>query len=616
MYRAILKETIQRILNQVDLVGVVGEYVQLKKTGKNYMGLCPFHAEKTPSFSVSPEKQIFHCFGCGKGGNVFTFIMEVEGLSFLEAVRHLAERAGIPVEGVAASAGPSKREEARTWMLKAHRLVAQLYQHVLWERKEGEKALAYLRKRGFRPETIKAFQLGYAPESRDFVTRFLAKRRFPLPLMEKAGLLAKGDGKEEYFDRFRGRIIFPIWDHQGQIVGFGGRLLGDGQPKYLNSPDTLIFRKSKQLFNFHGAKQAIRSSQTVVLLEGYADVITAYQAGLFNVTATLGTALSEGQAKLIKRFASKVIICYDGDEAGMQAAIRAGDLLERESCLVKVAIVPDGKDPDEYIRLYGAEAFQSQVLDKACPFTTFKLEYLRRGRPLEDEQELALYVEEALAVISRLKRAVEREHYVRQLAEQFSLPVEALKQDLYRIAAREQRYAKRQERRVKPSETQENKLEPAYINAERLLLAYMLQNRDVALQVEKYVGSRFNDPLHQRLAAYLYAFYARETEPQLSLFVSTLDDQELVRLVGRLTTLSISPEISPHVLEDCMGQILKYPFQEELERKEREKKKAEEQGDVSKAAQMAMEIIDMKKKLKDLSNLDLLSLQNVSWREG
>lgn len=580
------------------------------------MGLCPFHAEKTPSFSVSPEKQIFHCFGCGKGGNVFTFIMEMEGLSFREAVQYLADKVGISIGHLPLASGSSKVQEAKTWMLKAHRLVAQLYQHVLWERKEGAKALAYLKERGFTPETIKTFQLGYAPESRDFVSQFLAKRNFPLPLMEKAGLLAKGDGKEKYFDRFRGRIIFPIWDHQGQVVGFGGRLLGEGQPKYLNSPDTLIFRKSKQLFNFHRAKEAIRTAQTVVLLEGYADVITAYQAGILNATATLGTALAERQAQMLKRIAPKVIICYDGDEAGLQAALKAGELLESESCLVKVAVVPDGKDPDEYIRTFGAEAFQAQVLDKALPFTAFQLEYLKRGRRLDDEVEKRLYVKEALGVISRLKWAVEREHYVRQLAEQFALPLDVLKQDLYRISARNGRYEKREELRAKLMEENVKRPEPAYIKAERLLLAYMLHHRDVALLVEKYVGNRFNDPLHQRLAAYLYAFYAREGEANLSLFVSTLDDQDLINLVGRLATLDISPELSPHVLEDCVLQILKYPFQKELERKEGEKKKAEQQGNVSQAAQIAKEIIEMKRKIKNLSVMDIWSMQNPLWKEG
>ncbi|MDQ0339652.1 DNA primase [Caldalkalibacillus uzonensis] len=620
MYKPISEETIQHILSQVDLVELAGEYVQLKKSGKNFMGLCPFHSEKTPSFSVSPEKQVYHCFGCGAGGNAITFLMEIEGFTFGEAVRQLAEKAGVPVQiSDTAPVQNKRKQEEKTWMLKAHRLMAQLYHHILLERKEGQEALRYLQQRGFNEETIKTFQLGYAPDSWDFVTRFLAKRNFPLPLMEKAGLLAKGEGGDRYFDRFRGRVMFPIWDNQGQVIGFGGRLIGEGHPKYLNSPETLIFHKSKQLFNFHRARQNMRQHQTAVLFEGYGDVLSAYQAGILYATATLGTALSEDQARLLRRNAEKVIICYDGDEAGMNAAVRAAEELHQQGCLVKVATVPDDLDPDDYIQTFGAEAFRRQVLDQAQSLTAFQLERLKKGRRLSDDGERMAYIQDALRVISRLRRAVERDHYLRQLADEFSLSLDALKREQYQLYKQERRRQQEQGKQnqeavqrasVLPAAT---KLQPAYINAERLLLAYMLQSKETAKEVEQLVGSRFNQEEHQRLAAYLYAFYADGQEADVRLFISTLDDRELIQLASHLSSMTLSPELSSQELQDYVQQVLRYPYLKQLEQKEEEKKKAERQGDVLEAARIAMEIIEMK---KQLNHLVPSHDTHTSWKEG
>ncbi|GGK18680.1 DNA primase [Caldalkalibacillus thermarum] len=619
MYKPISEVTIQNILRQVDLVELAGEYVQLKKTGKNFMGLCPFHSEKTPSFSVSPEKQIYHCFGCGAGGNAITFLMEIEGLSFLEAVRKLGEKTGIPVQaGDDLPVRDKGKQEEKKWMLTAHRLVAQLYHHFLLERKEGQEALHYLKQRGFHEETIKVFQIGYAPDSWDFLTRFLAKRNFPLPLMEKAGLLVKEEGGDRYFDRFRGRVMFPIWDNQGQVVGFGGRLIGEGHPKYLNSPETPIFRKSRQLFNFHRARQEMRKQQTAVLFEGYGDVLSAYQAGILYATATLGTALSEEQARMLRRNAEKVIICYDGDEAGMNAAVKAAEELHKQGCLVKVAVVPDEQDPDEYIQKYGKEAFQRHILDEAQSLTAFQLNRLKKGRRLADDVERLAYIQDALRVISRLNRAVERDHYLRQLAEEFSLSLDALKREQYKLYKLEQR---QNEQRQSPFEGVQkasalpaaSKLQPAYVNAERMLLAYMLHSEEIAKEVEKVVGSQFNQEEHQRLAAYLYAFYAEGHKADVRLFISTLDDQELIRLAGQLAAMTINPELSPKQLQDYVQQILKYPYLKQIEQKEKEKNKAERQGNVIEAARIAMEIIEMKKQLKHLSTLHD---PHTSWKEG
>lgn len=624
MYKPIPKEIIQQILARTDLVELAGEYVQLKKSGKNYMGLCPFHSEKTPSFSVSPEKQVYHCFGCKAGGNAITFIMEIEGYRFEEAVQFLGQRAGIPVQRVAgASRDQHRMGQEKKWMYKAHQLLAQLYHHFLLKSREGQQALQYLLDRGYTQATISAFQLGYAPDSWDYVARFLAKRNFPLPLMERAGLLIKSEGGDRYLDRFRNRVIFPIWDNQGQVIGFGGRLIGEGHPKYLNSPETAIFKKSRQLFNFHRARRYMRQEQTALLFEGYADVLSAYQSGILYGTATLGTALSADQARLLRRNVERVIICYDGDDAGMNAAASAAEVLQQHGCLVKIAVPPNQMDPDQYIQTYGAEAFQNQVLGEARSFTAFQLERLRRGRRLSDPEERLAYVQEALRVLSRLKSSVEREHYLRQLSEEFSISLEALKQEQYRI------YKEMGSRQKQPNQPQpelsakaspltvsagKSQLSPAYITAERRLLAYMLTSREVAKEVEQRVGNRFNLDEHQRLAAYIYAFYATDQEADLPKFFATLDDRQLIRLAGDLAAMTLNPQPAAQELEDYMQQVLSYPYLQRLAEKKEEKKRAERQGDVIKAARIAMEIIDMNQKLNNLFRTTR-EMDNP-WKEG
>lgn len=609
MNKPISETIIQDVLNKLDIVDLVGEYVQLKKSGKNYLGLCPFHSEKTPSFSVSPDKQIFHCFGCGVGGNAFSFLMEIEGFTFVQSVQQLAEKVGVDVQlDAPASQAQKAVDEEKQWMLKAHHLVTQLYHHMLMERSEGQKARDYMHKRGFTEETIKHFQIGYAPKAWDFLTRFLEKRQFPLHIMEKAGLLIKADDGKRYFDRFRDRVIFPIWNHQGQVIGFGGRLLGDGHPKYLNSPETKLFQKGKQLYNFHHARKNIRKMQKALLFEGYADVLSAHQVGIQYAVATLGTSLSEEQARVIRRNAEQVYICFDGDQAGLDAAMRNADILIEHGCIVKIALIPDDRDPDEFIQEHGSQAFEQQVLQEAKSVTAFKLYVLRRGRQLNDESQRMAYIQDALQVICQLPRAIERDHYLRQLADEFSLSLDALKYEqtrMYKALKRKQQKEAMADKNGENWHPNKNdrkhlsgRLYPAYFNAERRLLAYMLASHTIADQVQATVGSQFNDEKHNALAAYIYAFYAKGNRPNIQLFLTELDDKELIRLASELSSMEINPELSNKEIQDLMNKILQYPYQLEIDSKEEEKKKAERQGDFIKAATIAMEIIEMKHKMK------------------
>jgi DNA primase len=593
------EETIEQIRRSIDIVEVISDYVQLKKQGRNYFGLCPFHGEKTPSFSVSPEKQIYHCFGCGAGGNVFSFLMDIEGISFVEAATRLASRVNIDLTEykVEARLTGSVKTNEMAKMIEAHELLKKLYHHLLLNTKEGQAALDYLQERGISREVIEQFEIGFSLDSWDFATKFLANRGFSLEIMEKAGLIIrKEDGT--YFDRFRNRIMFPIHNHQGETIAFSGRVLGEGHPKYLNSPETLIFHKGNILYNFHNARVHIRKNQQAILFEGFADVIAAVRAGLPQAIATMGTSLTEEQARILRRNVESVIICYDSDSAGIEAAFRASQLLEEAGCYVKIATMPDGLDPDDYISQYGPERFKADVIETSVSFMSFKMTYLRRGKNLQNESDQIRYIGEVLQEISKLANPVEIDYYLRQLSKEFSLSLEALQQQL--------RHHKQHNRKSESTPSYKNnvikqslpkKLLPAFQNAERLLIAHMLRDRDIAFTVQQAVQGHFNIEEHRAIVTYLYAFYEEGNEPNVGAFIQRLNDERLKKLVTELSMLLINEDISSQELNDYIKHVLNYPKWLKLKEKEAEKNEAERQKDFLKAARIAKEMIEMKKSL-------------------
>jgi DNA primase len=594
-------EIIEKIRHSIDIVDVVSEYVQLKKQGRNYFGLCPFHGENTPSFSVSPEKQIYHCFGCGRGGNVFTFLTEIEGYSFIEAAKTLAKRINIDLSDYRSEAPVSNRSKEITAMIEAHELLKKFYHHLLLNTKEGQEALDYLLSRGFTKETIEQFEIGYSLNSWDFITNYLSKKGFPLQLMEKAGLIAKRESDGSYFDRFRNRIMFPIKDHHGNTVAFSGRVLGTGEPKYLNSPESIIFNKGKILYNFHNARLHIRKNQTAVLFEGFADVISSVRSGIPHSIATMGTSLTEEHAKLIRRTVETVILCYDSDTAGVDATFRAAKLLTDAGCYVKVAVLPNGMDPDDYIRKFGESSFRNDVVGASISLMAFKWQYLRRGKNLQDEGERIRYIEEILQEISALENAIEKDHYVRQLAKEFSISLEVLKSQLQQLERAKQKkkdkdFFSRNNKSRYPIFQQ--KLLPAYHKAERLLIAHMLRDREIAYKVQDALQGAFNIEEHRAIIAYLYAYYEEGHDPDISLFLSKLNDENLRRLVSEIAMIPINIDVSELEISDYIKQVLNYQKMLKIKEKETEKIEAERQNDHLKAAQIAMEIIKMKKALK------------------
>ncbi len=600
------EEVIERVREHYDIVDVVGRYVQLKKSGRNYFGLCPFHSEKTPSFSVSPEKQIYYCFGCGEGGNVIKFIMEMEQLTFVEAVRRLAEEAAIPLPQVGTISDPEDGPRKR--MREALEWACRLYHHILLNTDQGRDAFRYLQERGVSMETIKEFRLGYAPSSGDILLRFLKRKGFSEKLQEEAGLISSSDSAtlpRRFFDRFRGRVMFPIHDSQGRVIAFRGRMLGEGHPKYLNSPETPLFHKGRQLFNFHRARRAIRRERQAILFEGYMDVIAAWQAGIQTGVASLGTSLSDDQARMIRLNAEHVTICYDADDAGQAAADRGLEVLKERGCLVKVAQMPPGMDPDDFLRKRGAEAFREEILAEALPLPAFKLEYLKRDHNLQDEGERMKYLTRALDVISDLSLAIERDHYLRRLADEFRLSLDALKEEQKRIWRR-----KKEKKRDKGgakwnTEYHESKhmvahqrRPSAYEEAERQLVALMMRDQSVAERVRESIGAEFHVEEYAAIVAYLYAYYAEGHPPDPSRFIHYVKDERLMNCASELAMMEFPDSVSDEGIEDCIRRVRNYPLYLEMESVKRQIEQAERAGDIAKAVQLGAEFDRLKKRVQ------------------
>ncbi len=603
MQQKIPEEIIDQIVTKNDIVDVIGEHIQLTKKGRNYFGLCPFHGENTPSFSVSPDKQIFHCFGCGKGGNVVKFIMELESITFREAVQYLADKSGesLPEQYVQSSNQPALSEQEKS-ALDAYEWSSKLFHHVLRYTAEGKNGLKYLENRGFKQGDIEQFQLGYSPNKDQFLSTFLHKKGFQLTNLLDVGLLSSRDGNT-FFDRFKGRVIFPIQNHQGKVVGFGGRAIEDGvEPKYLNSPDSKLFQKGKLLYNFYEARKHFQKEKEVILFEGYADVIKASQAGVYNAVATLGTSLTKYQASLLKRYVNRVVICFDGDKAGKDASYRAAQMLKDVELDVLVANVPYQLDPDDFIDTYGPEKFQNQVLRNAESYIAFALNYLKKDYNLQSKNDQLDYIEKALDLIATVDHAVERDVYIKELEETFDLYRETLENEIADRRRINQKHIE-QDNRVKFEENKEKrtkraeKIYPAYQNAERYLIAHMLQNNYVANQVQDQLGSKFNMQEHQVLVTYLYAYYEEGNEPNVGRFLERLPDESIKQLVSELAVLPINESLEREELDDYLFAILKEAdVDQEIRSLEKMLKNAEKENDPKSAARIGMKILELRKK--------------------
>ena len=412
------EDKVSEIRNSADIVDIISELVLLKKVGRNYVGLCPFHTEKTPSFTVSPEKQIFYCFGCGTGGNVFNFLMNHEGLSFFETAKMLASRYGIEIPVQAMSSEQKRRISERESLLAVNKQAMGFFKHSLLSDAEGKIALEYLKKRGMREDTIAVFNLGFAPAGWDNIINYFSKKNISHELVEKSGLIIKREGKKGYYDRFRNRIIFPIFDVSRQVSGFGGRVMDDSLPKYLNSPETYVYNKSRSLYGLHIAKEHCRASETVYIVEGYFDLLALHQHGILDSVATLGTSLTQEHVRILRGFVGKngrFVLVYDSDAAGIKAAERSIKVFDKEYVNAQILVLPKGYDPDSYLFEFGYKSFMDAV-SEAKGIILFLIDSAVKKYGLSIEGKIRI-ISDMKQPLAHINDSVERSLYIKKLAE-------------------------------------------------------------------------------------------------------------------------------------------------------------------------------------------------------
>jgi len=456
----------------VNIVSLVSEYVALKKRGRNYIARCPFHNEKTPSFNVSEEKQIFMCFGCGLGGDVFKFVMQMEHLAFPEAVRFIAERRGIQLPEVTAP-GPSAAGLSTDLLRKAMTEAVEIYHRWLLDSQEGKSAMAYLHERGVTAETVTRFQLGYSPAAGDALIQSMKSKGFTLQVLEECGLAKRSEDGSRSYDNFRGRVMFPITDVQGRPVAFGGRTLSDRQPKYLNSPETRLYNKSRNLYGLSFSKEAIKAQEKAILVEGYMDFVVPFQHGVQNLVASLGTALTPQQVELLGRYTRDVVVSYDPDSAGLAAAQRSLDLFLEGDFRVRVIRLPAGQDPDMFVRSAGPEEYRKRT-SESISYLEFVLETAIRSQGALDEPKKKVNVMNAvLPYLARLPSAIERSDYVFQFARRLGIEDQQLLAETKKAA--QQKRARLDEGPVTSAASMKF--------AEKRLLQLLLENAELQRQI-------------------------------------------------------------------------------------------------------------------------------------
>ena len=492
------EDKISEIRNRADIIDIVSESVLLKKAGRNFVGLCPFHSEKAPSFTVSSEKQMFYCFGCGEGGNAFRFLMKNEGLSFPEAVKRLARRYGIEIPTERLSATQKRQLSEKERLLSINRAAMEFFSNNLLKESFGKKAQAYLNRRGFSREIIQQFNLGYVPDGWDRLTNYFSSRRIPFSLVEKAGLIIPRRSGSGYYDRFRERIIFPIFDLGLQVIGFGGRVMDESLPKYLNSPESPVYSKSRSLYGLHRGKQKCRETESVYIVEGYLDLIKLHQFGIENSVATLGTSLTEDHIRLLKGFAGRAILVFDSDDAGLKAAHRTVGIFMKEEMEARVMVLPKGQDPDSFLSEFGYQAFMDHS-DKAMGMMQFLTETAVEKYGLSVEGKIRI-LKDMQAPLASIQDGVARSLYTKALAERIGVDETAVLEKVRSAAVQDFMQRKRQPGQAENASSgkrEKSTVEGRGHRMESHITAMMLQFSDILPEVErKGILDRFvNDSL-------------------------------------------------------------------------------------------------------------------------
>lgn len=495
-------DLIEEIRMRNDIVDVISGYVKLQRKGSSYFGLCPFHNEKSPSFSVSPSKQMYYCFGCGAGGNVFTFLMEYENYSFMEALRVLADRADIQLPQQEYSQEAKEQADLKATLLEVNKLAAKYYYYQL-RREGGAQGMAYLKGRELSEETINRFGLGYSDKFSNDLYRYLKSKNYSDEILHQSGLF-NVDERRGMYDKFWNRVIFPIMDVNNRVIGFGGRVMGDAKPKYLNSPETKIFDKSRNLYGLNIARTSRKKN--LIICEGYMDVISMHQAGFNNAVASLGTALTSQQASLLKRYTDEVLIIYDSDEAGVKAALRAIPMLKTAGLATKVINLKPYKDPDEFIKNMGKEAFQER-LDQGMNSFMYELHALEQQYDMKDPQGKTDFFKETARKMLRFEDEIERNNYIQAVADSYRIEPENLRKMVNRMAM--QGVGIQEPMRPKSGQNRPREKQDGYEMSQKLMLTWLTSYPEIFGQVSQYISpDDFTNPLYHTVAEMLYRQYS------------------------------------------------------------------------------------------------------------
>ena len=498
------EELIEEIRMKNDIVDVISNYVRLQKKGSSYFGLCPFHNEKSPSFSVSRDKQMYYCFGCGAGGTVFTFLMEYENYSFLEAVQYLAERVGVELPKEEYSKEAKERADLKATLLEINKIAAQYY-YVQLKSERGAVAYDYLADRGLSKETIKSFGLGFATKYSNDLYNYLKRKGYSEELIRQAGLI-NIDEKNGVYDKFWNRVMFPIMDANSRVIGFGGRVMGDAKPKYLNSPETAVFDKSRNLYGLNRARTSRKSY--FLVCEGYMDVISLHQAGFTNAVASLGTALTSGHASLIKRDVSEVYLTYDSDDAGTRAALRAVPIMREAGIAAKVIRMDPYKDPDEFIKNLGAEEFEKRIENARNGFM-FSLEILSKNYDMESPEEKTAFFQETAKRLIEFEDELERNNYIEAVAKVYRVNPDSLQKLVTKTAIKEGLASPtKRPKNLNQNKDSVLKKEDGNKRAQKILLTWLIDQPKLFQIIEEYVTPEdFTETIYQKVAELLYEQY-------------------------------------------------------------------------------------------------------------
>lgn len=495
-------EIIDEVRQTNDIVDIISQYVHLKRSGRNFFGLCPFHNEKSPSFSVSPDKQIFHCFGCGVGGNVFTFLTKIEGINFIEAVQTLAERSNIQLPTLE-NGGDSRKELLKSKVYKVNEFTANYYHKNLYQ-PESKIAQEYIKKRKLTNETLKSFRIGFSGKF-DELYQELKKQGFEEPEILESGLVNRND-KGQYIDRYRNRLMFPICDARGRVIAFGGRVLDDSKPKYINSPENIVYSKGRNLFGLNVAKKG--DIKQILIVEGYMDVISLHQRGITNVVAPLGTALTQQQGWLLRKNSEKIILSFDSDEAGLNAKIRALDILQDMGCDIRILQMEGAKDPDEYIIKYGNARFKN-LIEKALSVIEFKVKVLKQNLNLEIVNDKIKFLNEIAKLIAKVDNTIEREIYIEKIAKEYDVSKEAIYAEVNKLVynrVKSEKILEKAKPVVSYKKSAESKISQTVKRRENTVLSILLTgdiNIFGVIQQNIQIED-FKDTINQKIAKKLY----------------------------------------------------------------------------------------------------------------